>query len=136
MNIEVIKSETGLNESLVQTAEKLYESYMRSSNLQEFLNENGNTRDNQMVYWVLNLNETMTSNSRFTFENGMFIPGISGKTDGRLSLSSIAESCKTDTEFAQTVSEEICESKLFFTPTERDVENLKEAYNQSKQVRL
>lgn len=136
MNIEVIKSETGLNESLVQTAEKLYESYMRSSNLQEFLNENGNTRDNQMVYWVLNLNETMTSNSRFTFENGMFIPGISGKTDGRLSLSSIAESCKTDTEFAQVVSEEICESKLFFTPTERDVENLKVAYNQSKQVRL
>lgn len=134
MNIQVIKDSMPLNENFEIVAEKLYESYMRSSSLREFLNENGDTRDNQMVYWVLNLNESMVNESRFTFENGMFIPGISNKISGRLSLSSIAQSSLNEDEFVKTVTEEICESRLFFTPTELDIQNLRESYRTSRNL--
>lgn len=129
MNIQQ-KKYTNLFESIDETANKLFESYKRTSNEREFLNENGDTVENRIIFAFMGLNEAVLSeNGKFTFENGIYIPAPNKKLTGRLSLTSIAESAKDEDDFVERVAHDICESKLMFWPTESDVQNLKECYN-------
>ena len=129
MNI-VRNAQHPLNESESQKVNRLYESYQRTRSKIEFLVENGASEENEMIYAFIGLNEAVKDTSkRFTFENGMYIPGINPKVRGRLSLYNIAESCKSSSEFVIKVSDMICESRLGFTPTEVDKKSLTEAYN-------
>lgn len=136
MNIRVLSSEpvSHLLENQNLNEDHLVESYLRSRNLEDFLNENGNTQANQIIYWTMSLNESMVESQRFEFENGMFIPGISEKVTGRLSLTNICENSKNEDEFVDQVSKEICENRLFFTPTPTDIQNLKEHFNEHKRL--
>ena len=92
MNI-VRNAQTPLFESESQQVNRLYESYQRTRTKRDFLAENGASEENEMIYAFIGLNEAVKDDTkRFTFENGMFIPGINPKVTGRLSLYSIAES--------------------------------------------
>lgn len=134
MNI-VRNAQTPLFESESQQVNRLYESYQRSKSKRDFLAENGASEENEMIYAFIGLNEAVKNDTkRFTFENGMFIPGINPKVTGRLSLYSIAESCNTSSEFVTKVSDMICESRLGFTPTTQDKKSLTEAYNTWKSM--
>lgn len=130
MNIYKSTKQNMINESEEQLANRLYESYQRSSSKKDFIAENGASIENDMIYAFIGLNESVKNESkRFVFENGMYIPGINPKVTGRLSLYNIAESSKNADEFVKTVSEELCENWLGFTPTQLDKRCLKEAYN-------
>lgn len=121
-----------LNESFGDKINRLYESYSKSTSINQFLNENGNTEENQILYHFMSLNESQDANNRFTFENGMYIPGLGTKATGRLSLNNIMEESKTSEEFISNVSKLICEEKLMFTPSENDIKNLKESYDHQR----
>ena len=130
------QNDVQLNETQEQKVNRLYESYKRSSSKKDFLCENGRSEENELIWAFIGLNESVKDTTkRFTFENGMYIPGISPKVSGRLSLYSIAESASSAQEFVDTVSQEICESKLGFTPTERDRQLLESAYNTFKSMK-
>lgn len=132
MNIKNTSS-APLNESYEQKAGRLLESYSRSKDMKSFLSENGDTEENRIMFQFIGLNEMAADESkRFTFENDMYIPGINPKMTGRLSLFSIAESSKTPDEFADKVSKMICEDRLMFTPTAKDVGALREAFKAYK----
>lgn len=133
MNIKTNTPSAPMNESYEQKAGRLLESYSRSKDMKSFLNENGDTEENRIMFQFIGLNEMVADeNKRFTFENGMYIPGINPKMTGRLSLYSIAESSNTADEFVDSVSKMICEDKLMFTPTSNDVAALREAYKAYK----
>lgn len=133
MNIKTPNQAPALNESIDQKASRLLESYKRTKNEKAFLNENGDTDENRIMYHFIGLNEMAADpNKRFTFENGMYIPGINPKMTGRLSMFSIAESAKDAEDFAAAVSKIICEEKLMFTPSNSDIAALKEAYKSYK----
>lgn len=133
MNIKTSTSSSPMNESYDQKAARLLESYSRSKDMKTFLSENGDTDENRIMFQFIGLNEMVSDeNKRFTFENGMYIPGINPKMTGRLSLYSIAESSKNVDEFVNSVSKQICEDKLMFVPTDKDVVALREAYKAYK----
>lgn len=125
-----------LVENLDDKANRLVESYKRSVNQRQFLAENGDTLENKIIYNFLGLNEcAMNEDKRFTFENGMYIPGINSGLTGRLSLKGMYESSKNEDEFVAMVADQICEQKLMFTPTEADIKALHESYqNHNKQI--
>lgn len=132
MNI-VNKKPFPLVENLDDKANRLIESYTRSSNQRQFLNENGDTTENQIIFNFLGLNETVQNeDTRFTFDNGMYIPGLGAKLSGRLSLNAIFEASKNSDEFVDIVSKSICESKLLFNTTDNDKKVLRESYEKFK----
>lgn len=123
------KNANRLVENLNEKANKLVESYKRSTNQRQFLAENGDTVENQIIYNFLGLNEcALNEDKRFTFENGMYIPGLNTGLGGRLSLKGMFEASKNEDEFVANVMEQICEQKLMFHPTEADEKALHEAY--------
>lgn len=135
MNIVRNAQPQSLFESESQQANRLYESYQRARTKRDFLAENGASEENEMLFAFIGLNEAIKDDTkRFTFENGMYIPGINPKVTGRLSLYNIAESCKSSSEFVTKVSDMICESRLGFTPTTQDKKALTEAYNTWKSM--
>lgn len=138
MNIKTNKNNGILLENLDEKANRLIESYNRSRSKAQFLRENGNTIENQILYNFMGLNESVSNSSlQFHFENGMYIPSIDSKVTGRLSLPTIFENSKNENEFVENVSHMICEDKLMFTPSENDVNSLKEAYiNYKKTTKL
>lgn len=134
MNI-VRNTQTPLFESESKQVNRLYESYQRTRSKRDFLAENGASEENEMIYAFIGLNEAVKDNTkRFTFENGMFIPGINPKVTGRLSLYSIAKSCNSSDDFVNKVSDMICESCLGFSPSAQDKKSLTEAYNTWKSM--
>lgn len=125
-----------LFESHEDETNRLVESYQRSKGINQFLAENGNTEENIILYNFMSLNESQNEANRFTFENGMFIPGLGSKAKGRLTLNNIAESAFSTDDYIEKVSSIICEDKLMFKPTETDLLNLKENYNEVKKSQM
>lgn len=119
--------------SMMTRAKSLYESFKRCPSQKEFLTENGNTDENELAYNFMALNEAMEADKRFTFENGMYIPGLTGRGNSKLTLDGIYKITESYEEFEKTVEENICESKLMFEMTDNDKKMLKEHYNSFKQ---
>lgn len=135
MNIK--NKRTLIVENMDEKAKLLLESYTRAKSEVDFLNENGNTIENQIIYNFIGLNESVNNeDQRFMFENGMYVPGLESKVSGRLTLKNIAESAKTEKEFINNVSKLICEDKLMFEPTQVDKQNLSESYKRFKQQNI
>lgn len=129
-------SKNNLNESLEKRVNRLVESYNKSDSLQQFLMENGNNEENEILYHFMALNESQDENNRFTFENEMYIPGLGSKATGRLSLNNIANESKNIKEFVNNVSKMICEEKLMFEPTNNDLLNLTESFIEYKKQQM
>lgn len=132
MNI-ITESKKQRSKSMMSRAKSLYESFKRCPSQKEFLLENGNTDENELAYNFMSLNESMSSEKRFTFENGMYIPGLTGRGNSHLSLDGIYKISESYEEFEKKVEENICESKLMFEMSETDKKNLREHYDSFKQ---
>lgn len=128
MNVFKNDNNNSLNESLEKKVDKLFESFKNSGSLNQFLAENGNSEENIILYHFMSLNESQDENNRFTFENGMYIPGLGSKATGRLTINRIAEYAKSVDDFISSVSSIICEDKLMFKPSETDIKNLTESF--------
>lgn len=127
MNI-ITEQQHQKTKSMIDRAKSLYESFKRCPSQREFLLENGNTDENEFAWNFMALNESMSYDNRFTFENGMYIPGLTGNGNSKLSLDGIYKMSESKEQFVETVETNICESKLMFEMTEKDRENLGNLY--------
>lgn len=133
MNIHTNQINDSASVNVLTRAKALYESFHRCQNLKQFLLEHGDTMENRAMYAFIGLNEAYNDkNAQFTFENGMSIPGLNYKSDSKYTLSGISKHSANAEEFIKTVDSDICQKFLQFSLSDKDKENLTEAYMKTR----
>ena len=121
--------------SPLDLSEKLVESFNRTNTLHEFLLENGDDQDMRAIYEYMALCECYSNenSSRFMFENGIEIPGINSRLNGKTTtLSGCAKTANSPEDFVEKVNKQICERFFEFNVTPSDKVNLIYEYKKAK----